>query len=83
MTSAHLLAFPIHASVASLVPGFLCVLPQAEFPGPKSPIPRLLMCGDFTFPGIGVPAVAASGNIAANCLASVHNHEQLLEELGL
>ncbi|CAJ1356774.1 unnamed protein product [Effrenium voratum] len=37
-----------------------------EFPGPLTPLPGLLLCGDSCFPGIGVPAVAASGLLAAH-----------------
>jgi len=29
------------------------------WPGPKTPIPGLYVCGDSTMPGIGVPAAAA------------------------
>ncbi len=39
---------------------------EGTFPPPSTPIPGLVQCGDATFPGIGVPAVAASGIIAAN-----------------
>ncbi len=42
----------------------------------------LLCCGDSTFPGIGVPAVAASGQIAANTLVSVFDHWKLLDAIG-
>jgi phytoene dehydrogenase-like protein len=52
-------------------------------PGVRSPIPNLLTCGDFTFPGVGVPAVAASGMAAASTIAGVGKHWQLLGELGL
>jgi phytoene dehydrogenase-like protein len=54
---------------------------QGLFPGCKTPIKGLLCCGDSTFPGIGVPAVAASGMIAANTLASVDQHRKLISEL--
>eukprot|EP00929_Paragymnodinium_shiwhaense_P097964 TRINITY_DN59525_c0_g1_i1.p1 TRINITY_DN59525_c0_g1~~TRINITY_DN59525_c0_g1_i1.p1 ORF type:complete len:621 (+),score=88.54 TRINITY_DN59525_c0_g1_i1:90-1952(+) len=39
---------------------------QASFPGPTTPLPGLIVCGDSCFPGIGVPAVAASGLLAAH-----------------
>lgn len=55
---------------------------QALFPGPKTPLPGLLCCGDSTFPGIGLPAVAASGMIAANTLAPIAQHWQMLEAIG-
>lgn len=51
------------------------------FPGPLTPVDNLLCCGDSTFPGIGLPAVAASGMIAANTLAPVSQHLALLDQL--
>lgn len=48
------------------------------FPGPKTPLPGLLLCGDSTFPGIGLPAVAASGAIAANTIAPLIKHLEFL-----
>jgi len=56
---------------------------KALFPGPKTPIKGLLCCGDSTFPGIGLPAVAASGMIAAHSLIPVHQHKKTLENLSL
>ncbi|MBE9077539.1 NAD(P)/FAD-dependent oxidoreductase [Romeria aff. gracilis LEGE 07310] len=56
---------------------------QGLFPGPKTPIDGLLCCGDSTFPGIGLPAVAASGMIAANTLAPLGKHLELLRSLAL
>nr|XP_043621905.1 prolycopene isomerase 1, chloroplastic isoform X2 [Erigeron canadensis] len=54
-----------------------------SFPGHPTPIPQLYCCGDSTFPGIGVPAVAASGAIVANSLVSVSQHSELLDAVGL
>ncbi|MBP0019927.1 MAG: NAD(P)/FAD-dependent oxidoreductase [Cyanobacteria bacterium SBLK] len=51
---------------------------EGVFPSATTPLPGLLLCGASTFPGIGVPAVAASGIAAANTLAPVHKHLQLL-----
>ncbi|XP_057420996.1 prolycopene isomerase, chloroplastic [Lotus japonicus] len=56
---------------------------KETFPGHSTPIPQLYCCGDSTFPGIGVPAVAASGAIVANSLVSVSQHSQLLEAIGI
>lgn len=56
---------------------------QANFPGPKTPIKGLFCCGDSTFPGIGLPAVAASGMIAAHAIAPVTKHLKMLREIGL
>ncbi|KAL9677008.1 hypothetical protein QQ045_005232 [Rhodiola kirilowii] len=54
-----------------------------SFPGHPTPIPQLFCCGDSTFPGIGVPAVAASGAIVANSLVSVGLHSELLDAVGI
>lgn len=43
---------------------------QGLFPGCKTPIKGLYRVGDSTLPGIGVPAVAASGILCANSLVS-------------
>lgn len=53
------------------------------FPGSNTPLKGLMCCGDSTFPGIGLPAVAASGMIAANTLAPVEKHLEMLQELGV
>jgi phytoene dehydrogenase-like protein len=55
---------------------------QGFFPGAGTPLPGLLCCGDSTFPGIGLPAVAASGMIAANTLAPVQKHLEMLKDIG-
>jgi phytoene dehydrogenase-like protein len=52
-----------------------------ELQGTTTPISGLLACGDTCFPGIGLPAVAASGTIAANTLADVEKQLQMLESL--
>lgn len=49
---------------------------QASIPPP--PLSRRRACA-----GIGLPAVAASGAITANSLASVDQHLALLDELGV
>uniref|UniRef100_A0A7S1E1F7 Amine oxidase domain-containing protein n=2 Tax=Hemiselmis andersenii TaxID=464988 RepID=A0A7S1E1F7_HEMAN len=53
------------------------------FPGPGTPIKNLLLCGDSVFPGIGIPAVAASGMVAANTLGleTLDKHKKLLDEM--
>lgn len=56
---------------------------QGKFPGTRTPITGLLCCGDSSFPGIGLPAVAASGTIAANTLATVPQHLAMLNDIGL
>ncbi|KAL8151642.1 hypothetical protein V2J09_021450 [Rumex salicifolius] len=56
---------------------------KGTLPGHSTPIPNLYCCGDSTFPGIGVPAVAASGAIVANSLVSVSQHSKLLDAVGI
>ena len=51
---------------------------EALFPTSTTPINNLYCCGDSTFPGIGVPAVTASGMITANTIATVGKQLQLL-----
>jgi len=43
---------------------------KGTFPGPQTPIIGLYRVGDSTMPGIGVPAVAASGILCANTLVN-------------
>jgi len=52
-----------------------------KFPYPKTEIPGLFCCGDSVFPGIGVPAVAASGANAASSTVSLFNHLRMLGKL--
>ena len=54
---------------------------EASFPFPNTPLQNLLVCGDSCFPGIGVPAVAGSGLIAANSV-SLDSIGKQLELLG-
>ncbi|MBT9317255.1 phytoene desaturase family protein [Leptothoe spongobia] len=56
---------------------------QGVFPGPQTPVENLWCCGDSTFPGIGLPAVAASGMVLANTLAPVRKHKAMLREIGV
>ena len=49
------------------------------FPGCKTPIKGLYRVGDSTLPGIGVPAVAASGILCANSLVSPQEAAALLD----
>ena len=51
--------------------------------GGACPVPGLICAGDFTFPGIGLPAAAASGAIAANSLVDLDRHTELLDRIGL
>jgi len=54
-----------------------------SFPFPSTPIENLLLCGDSCFPGIGVPAVAGSGLLAAHSVSfdSIGGQLKVLEKL--
>ena len=54
---------------------------QGMFPGPQTPIPGLYRVGDSTMPGIGVPAVAASGILCANTLVKPQQTIELLDSI--
>ncbi len=54
-----------------------------RFPGCKTPVKGLYRVGDSTLPGIGVPAVAASGILCANSLVSLKESSALLSLLPL
>lgn len=56
---------------------------EHTLPGHKTPLDGLLLCGDYTFPGIGVPATAASGAITANTLLPVWKHWSMLNKVRL
>mgnify|MGYP001798245601 FL=1 len=53
------------------------------FPSCTTPIKQLYRVGDSTLPGIGVPAVAASGILCANTLVSPRQTAELLDRLSL
>ena len=53
------------------------------FPGVTTPIDALWLCGASTFPGIGIPPVAASGALAAHGIVGRQAQRSLLKELGL
>lgn len=52
---------------------------KGMFPGTHTPIPGLYRVGDSTMPGIGVPAVAASGILCANTLVTPQETAKLLD----
>ncbi|MGD1865355.1 MAG: phytoene desaturase family protein [Phormidesmis sp.] len=54
---------------------------EGRFPSGKTPIKGLYLVGDSTLPGIGVPAVAASGILCANSLVTLQESEGLLSQL--
>ena len=49
--------------------------------GHKTPLKGFYVCGDSTFPGIGMPAVAASGMITAHSIVDVATHWGNLDKL--
>ncbi|MBX2863676.1 MAG: NAD(P)/FAD-dependent oxidoreductase [Leptolyngbyaceae cyanobacterium MAG.088] len=56
---------------------------QGVFPGPQTPVQHLWCCGDSTFPGIGLPAVAASGMVLANTLVPVSKQLEMLRGIAV
>ena len=54
---------------------------EASWPGPRTEVERLYHCGDSTMPGIGVPAVAASGLMAANAILGPWAHLDMLNRI--
>lgn len=54
-----------------------------SLPSHKTPLKGFYATGDFTFPGIGVPATAASGAITANTIVSVWDHFKMLDKIRL
>ncbi|WP_299402063.1 NAD(P)/FAD-dependent oxidoreductase [Acaryochloris sp. IP29b_bin.148] len=52
---------------------------KGTFPSCHTPISGLYRVGDSTLPGIGVPAVAASGILCANTLVSPQQIQELLQ----
>jgi carotene isomerase len=51
---------------------------EGMFPNTQTPIKNLYLVGDSTMPGIGVPAVAASGILCANSLVNIQQMTELL-----
>ncbi|WNZ22891.1 NAD(P)/FAD-dependent oxidoreductase [Leptolyngbya sp. NK1-12] len=56
---------------------------KSFFPTGATPLAGFYCCGDSTFPGIGLPAVAASGMIVANTIAPVEKHLAMLKRIGV
>ena len=56
---------------------------SSMLPGQKTSLPGFYCCGDSTFPGIGMPAAAASGIIAANNVISPLEHWRMLDKIKL
>ena len=46
-------------------------------------VENLYCVGDSTFPGIGVPAVAASGFMAANGIVDIDEHLKLFDRIAM
>ena len=53
------------------------------FPGGKTPINNLFACGASTFPGIGIPAVSASGAYAAEKIIGKKEYKNILKKIDL
>jgi len=53
------------------------------FPGCQTPIKNLFVCGASTFPGIGIPAVSASGAYAAKKIIGKKAFKTILKKIEL
>ena len=53
------------------------------FPGCRTPIKNLFACGASSFPGIGIPAVAASGAYAAEAIIGKKQYKKLISRVKL
>ena len=56
---------------------------ETLFPGVTTPLANFWLCGASTFPGIGIPPVAASGAMAAHAVLGRETQNSLLRELEL
>ena len=56
---------------------------EGLFPGVMTPLANFWLCGASTFPGIGIPPVAASGAMAAHAVLGRETQNSLLRELEL
>ena len=51
------------------------------FPGCKTPVHNLFLCGASSFPGIGIPAVAASGAYAAEAIMGKQKYREIIKPI--
>ena len=56
---------------------------SGQLPMQATLLPGLVCCGDSTFPGIGMPAAAASGILAATALIGPVAHWRMLDRIRL
>ena len=54
---------------------------KSLFPGYKTPFKNVLTCGASTFPGIGIPAVAASGAYTAEAILGKKEFKEIIRKL--
>lgn len=54
---------------------------ESLLPWPSTPLPGLYICGDSSFPGIGLPAVAGCGLLVANSIGGLRDHLRLLRDI--
>lgn len=52
-------------------------------PAHKTKLKGFYRTGDYSFPGIGVPATAAAGAIVANSIVSISDHLNMLSKIRL
>tara|TARA_Y100001968_G_C19448600_1_gene766917 strand:+ start:3213 stop:4748 length:1536 start_codon:yes stop_codon:yes gene_type:complete len=53
------------------------------FPGCRTPFKNLFLCGASTFPGIGIPAVAASGAFSAEAIMGKTKYKELISRINI
>ncbi len=56
---------------------------KSLFPGCRTPVKNLFLCGASSFPGIGIPAVAASGAYAAQAIMGKKMYIDLINQINL
>ena len=54
---------------------------SGQLMGHSTPLDGFYVCGDSTFPGIGVPAVCGSGMAVAHAIVPASKHLKLLDEM--
>lgn len=52
-------------------------------PRAVKPLENMYCCGDSVFPGVGTPAVAASGMWVANTIMPLRSHMHIMDDLKL